>query len=508
MLKHFSRLAPFCLGLLWCLLLPVLAASATRAQPARYPRNNPAAIYHLAWTKQLRWRNLRNVQDFPGATALERFKAAQAAVVATGGGVVFFPAGTYYFDDSLELKSGVVLRGADPTRSRYARDQPYAPPSRFEFPKHGFKIISNAENARNIGIVNLDINRARLALKLPQAENCLVYGNRLTNAIGLDPQVPQAWQQPEQRWTDRHSRAIGVFALGNVLVANNRIARSSDHFRQPGYVLAARGQPAGTPETRTVLFDYDNRYGIRVNRETTQRTPATPESDPHLFRPGIVVADNYVFVSGRVGIHVGGNGAQILRNFIQGERAVRNTVNGIQLARGSDTNEHRAIDIAGWNYRIEDNEFYDFRNQLENSRYPLTDGEGILQQESSGSEARGGLIRNNRGNAYIGIYKIGVASGITIAHNRLSGDADILLTADRNNGPGLAQNNRIIGNQLEGNIVLTGSQTNSLGNQVSGNLHTRGLGKIKLGGRPVHSHHRNGSTVVRDNQGFSLEETE
>ncbi|MBD2102025.1 right-handed parallel beta-helix repeat-containing protein [Leptolyngbya sp. FACHB-261] len=473
-----------------------------QAQPALGAASRPG------WTDQLNWSTVRSIEEFEGATLLDRVNAAQSAIVTAGGGVLFFPAGTYRFEDSLELKSGVILRGADPKGITHARDDQYMPPTRFEFPARGFKSINlgQAETASKIGVVNLTLNHARIALKAPRLSNCLVYGNRITHAVGQEKRVPQDWQKPEQRWTDRHSSAIEVSVCENVLVANNRLARATDNFVQRGYVLQERGGTPRVTTERDVVFDYDNRYGIRVNREATQAKPATPESDPHLFRKGVIVADNYVFVSGRVGIHVGGDGAQVLRNFIQGQRAERNTVTGMRLAKGHDTNEHRAIDIAGWNYRIEDNEFYDFRSKLEGGRYNLTDGEGILHQESSGTEARGGSIRRNRGNAYIGIYKTGVATDLRIEGNTLTDGADILLAADRNGSPGLARNNRITNNTVAGNITLSGSQPESKDNEISGNTRPNGTGKIRLIGQPVHSKDQRGTTALARNQGFRVVE--
>ena len=45
-------------------------------------------------------------------------KLAQAQLAAKGGGVVCFRPGLYRFTDSIRLKDGLVLRGADPLARR------------------------------------------------------------------------------------------------------------------------------------------------------------------------------------------------------------------------------------------------------------------------------------------------------------------------------------------------------------------------------------------------------
>ena len=99
------------------LALMALSLTAWAATPtdnpvtARYA-DNAAAV--PAWVNTLPWATAVSIVDFTGANDNERFSAAQAAVVAKGGGVVFFPAGTYTFKDSLVLENGIILRGETP----------------------------------------------------------------------------------------------------------------------------------------------------------------------------------------------------------------------------------------------------------------------------------------------------------------------------------------------------------------------------------------------------------
>ncbi|WP_235440925.1 glycoside hydrolase family 55 protein, partial [Limnoraphis robusta] len=130
------------------------------------------------WTNQLRWNCVYNIKNFSGSNLIEKFNKARDAAADNGGGVVYFPAGTYSFTDNIELKDGVILRGETPS-VKDAKSANYSPPSKLVFPKYepklsgngtpnetAFKKIStnNPLQDSNIGLVNLDINRAAISI--------------------------------------------------------------------------------------------------------------------------------------------------------------------------------------------------------------------------------------------------------------------------------------------------------------------------------------------------------
>ena len=151
--------------------------------PANGPTDNPIATRYgtgaYPWTDTIHWSSVFNITDYGGnggdtADDTAAFNAARDAAFAAGGGVVYFPAGTYYFADTIYLKDGVVLRGATPVNGD-AKSGTYDPPTNFEFPAYvptfsgtgtpnstAFKKIltTNPQTDSNIGIVNVDINRA------------------------------------------------------------------------------------------------------------------------------------------------------------------------------------------------------------------------------------------------------------------------------------------------------------------------------------------------------------
>ena len=152
-------------GLLW--------PGALRGAPDSLPRNNPLAQLKLAWAESIHWANVVDVTQVPGQTLAEKLATAQAGIADKGGGVVYFPPGVYQFTDSIRLKNSVVLRGAEAGLLTQARDEGYAPPSRFEFPQYVFKAegngtpiesafkgiyLENPASDSNCGVVNLAIN--------------------------------------------------------------------------------------------------------------------------------------------------------------------------------------------------------------------------------------------------------------------------------------------------------------------------------------------------------------
>ena len=156
------------------------------------PNEDPAASYKLSWTANLAWPKAIDITTAEGADADAKLASAQAKLAAQGGGVVFFPAGTYHFKQSIKLKDGVVLRGVPPVGETDARKEGYRLGSVLEFPKYEFKAsgdgtpidtafksieLENPATGSNIGVVHLDINRGHILLK--QADDGACSKNRL-----------------------------------------------------------------------------------------------------------------------------------------------------------------------------------------------------------------------------------------------------------------------------------------------------------------------------------------
>jgi len=366
--------------------------------------------------------------------------------------------------------------GANPAVAN-ALDDNYRPATFFEFPKYNptftgngtpnstaFKTIRGKENAGNIGLVNLDVNRAHIGFH-PEAWtdapgintkwpvdiifNILIFGIRSNNVAIPDPGVPaaasgtQPAQEGWQRYVWRFTSNIGLYVSQNGTIVNCRVNdEPTDTYNQPGYVIrdASNGNcsSAGTsklnPDGSDAKFEYTDHIGIDLNRAKINKDGAgsgtgpngkygiygfvgyaTPETEPQLFAPGNEVRDSYVFKTRRVGIIAAGNGLKVDNN------KVRDRFNKIAFIRAngqgcetnnSATHENRGMDVSGWNLMVTRNDIEVVPHRIGGpSGYPSVDGEGILVQECCGGTSvkdynfkRNKLTQASSG--YIGLWKM------------------------------------------------------------------------------------------------------
>ncbi len=425
------------------LALATLLLLGTGAARSQAPTDNPAAPYKLAWTEQLNWKQVVDIQDVPGASLDERLEQAQRRLGGKGG-VVFFPAGVYAFRDHIKLKDGVVLRGAAPRGATDARRDGYDPPTRFEFPRYVPKLdgegtptatafkgitLEDPGTASNCGVVHIAINRGHIAFGDGEGHragrNRLVLGCVLRNAAVAAADVPSATlgQHAWQRFTARHHPAIGVRVAENALIANNRLPPSGDdNFLQKGYVVQGRKREKLAVD-EGVLFDYDNRPGIYANDYGIgpgggAGVAGTPESHPHGFRKGVVIRDNYLYHTGRCAISFTGDGTVCAGNVIRFKPGVgRWTVTGLSNVTGSGTNDNRAVQMRGYRWVVEDNDYEVHSNIALPSRYRINDGEGLMHEAHVNSAIKGSRLVNNKGNAYLSIYRVHGIDGLLVRGN-------------------------------------------------------------------------------------------
>lgn len=451
---------------------------ATRYGKSAYP-----------WSDRIRWQCVYNINDFAGDTPMARFIAARDVAAANGGGVVFFPGGTYEFNEDLYLKNGVVVRGETPTAVTNAKESGYAPPTQFVFPQYqpqlsgngtpnetAFKKITtlNPDGDRNIGIVNIDLNRAAISLlgdlDIEDSQNLIIFGVRSNNVAEPDSQVPDlSFQAPWMRYSYRFAANIKINALQNLLVANNRLNDEiTDSYEQPGYrIKSLDGQEVITyADGGKVPFDYGNHYGIVLNRSKPDgfEKAATPQTEPGLFRSGIVARDNWVYHTMRVGISASGDGLILRDNQIvdKPDKQWWTDPTGRKEARGSVTLENRAIDWSGWNAMIEGNRYQVYRHKIGDTQYLSVDGEGILIQECcGGTTVRGVTIANNSGNSYIGLYKVQDIEDAIVRDNKVRNNptntASIYIVADTNARGYAMENVTIENNEVVGSILVKAS---------------------------------------------------
>ncbi len=433
---------------------------------ASAPTTNPTAALRLAWTDKLRWDAVVDLTGVVDDDEFwdERLERAQQAVTEKGGGVVFFPAGTYRFREDIRLRSGVILRGSEPAVGTSARDERFAPASRLEFPRYAssftgsgtpvdtaFKgiVLADPATAANCGVVHLAINRGCIALAETEEHRCganrLVFGCVLRNAAGVMAEVPNTQQnQPAWlRYTHKFRPAIRVHAAENALVANNRIPKSGDdNFTMKDYPLLDRQKKLVAFD---VEFDYDNRPGIYVNHHCIggaggSGDDGTPETHPWGFRKGTVIRDNYVFNTGRCAIGFSGDGVFCTGNVVRFPKGlVRPTVTGVHCSYGSSTNDNRAVEMRGWRWVVEDNDYEVHSNLCSDGKYRINDGEGLMHEDHCNSTIVDSRLVNNRGNSYLSLFHVGAIDGLHVEGNDIAtqaGDSDIYVTAARHKQPG------------------------------------------------------------------------
>lgn len=477
-------------------LIPFFLSLPFGLSAAELPTNNPTSSFELEWTDTFAWDRVVNINDFTGDTWTQRLQAAQDEL-GEDGGVVFFPAGSYEFEEDVVLQSGITLRGEAPDTQKDAREEDYQLASRLQFPvftpslegdgtdpQSSFHLIRLAqpESATNVGLVHLHIDYGTVDFSDGEdrkaGKNRMVFGCKLTHAIRLDPQVPDAeiGQHAWQRYPLRHHGAINVYSGENALVANNRLPESSDNYRMPGYLVRSRQQAT---EEFEVLFDYDNRYGIRVNVYSiggggTRDPHGTPETHPYGFRQGTVIANNYIYHTGRGAIGVSGDGARVVGNVSRMKPDfIRYTHTGRHRSFGSSTNGNRALMMRGWNNHIEGNDYRVYQNTAADGVYPINCGEGLMHEGHANSTIRNLTLINNTGNAYLSLYMTAGIDGLHIEGNNIQtsgGISAIYVRSDRTWDRHEVRNVSILNNITGGSgITLTGSPSEN--NVIKGNRH-------------------------------------
>jgi len=487
------------------------------------PTDNPVARLKLPWTDKVAWGRVIDIKDVPGDSWQAKLDTAQARLVADGGGVVYFPPGEYRFADSLAIQTGIVLRGANPEHSD-ASSSRYSLATRFEFPQYepsfsgsgtsidtAFKgiYLEDPAEASNCGAVNIAINRGHVHFNESDGHraggNRLVCGCVMTNTAVADPRIPDTsiGQHVWQRYTKWHFSAIHVMSQENVLVANNRLAPSTDSFVMRGYVVRRHGihrkKEDRGPTEYDVVFDYDNRPGITVNDYCIgapggEEPSGTPQTHPWGFRLGVVIRDNYIYSTGRTAIAFTGDGTICSGNVIRFKKDVwRQTNTGLGETHGGSTNDNRAVQMRGYRWHVEDNDYEVYRNWAADHKYYINDGEGLMHENHCNSAIVDSVLRGNRGNAYLSLYKTGLIDGLLVEDN----DIRVPEQEDRNR-PGI---NRAVAIFVEADHDIRKGRRGPCRNVTI--VDNRTIGGILLGGDPskdnviCENHNLQGTALIK-----------
>jgi hypothetical protein len=254
------------------------------------------------WTNNIKWNKITDASKVKGlllpgnkVDSLVLHKTIKK-ISSQGGGVLYFAAGTYYFNFCVRLESGVVIRGDEPVEVKDATIAGFNPPTSFEFPRYipvttgcgpshnSFKTIyGDTVGVVNAGLVNLNINRATIhffpgGFNLVYTllgekywhknlhNNIILFGIRQNNAVIPSCEIPTQIQISKghcwQRWPHPYIGNMNLFVSSNAVVANCRLNDSvTDNFEQPGYVDDFHGVFSG----KQAMFSYIDHPGICLN---------------------------------------------------------------------------------------------------------------------------------------------------------------------------------------------------------------------------------------------------
>lgn len=295
------------------LLLPF--ASVAVPVFAQLPVNNPYAAFrndYPQWTDDLKWDNVTDIGQVPGCTDKEGNVDSSVLyplmnkMAEQGGGVLYFPAGRYYFGYDLRLANGVILRGAAPAATREAKQDGYALSTFFEFPKYvpvfkgagqpngtAFKAIYADKNGiAGFGLVDISINRAHIDLYTNWPDHyhdkVILFGLRVNNACVPDVWVPSKIQIDEGygwiRWPSFYQGSIEICVDNHLSIANCKINdEMTDDFQMPSY-MTSDGYVFNKEKER-ISFRQSYHRGIGVFRHADS------------IKSHVEIRDNYIFSS-------------------------------------------------------------------------------------------------------------------------------------------------------------------------------------------------------------------
>ena len=223
----------------------VVPSNVTCGSKSGGPQDNPIATLYgngtYPWADSMvNWSCVYNVKDYGGS-----FEEAQKAAKSGGGGVVYFPSGTYSFTTNIMIESNVVIRGERTTEmaKKGTSPGPLAPKTIFKctFGEH-LGVYNSDSKGTNIGIVNIELDGCAVmfhpTLK-PNAEgikywkkaedvgqNKVVIGNKIHDVTFQHPD-PDNSSSYNIIWPWTFGIAIACYSDSNALVANNLISKST-----------------------------------------------------------------------------------------------------------------------------------------------------------------------------------------------------------------------------------------------------------------------------------------
>jgi hypothetical protein len=388
-------------------LLLFLAGTVSLADDTSLPKDNPVAAFYAgpegypAWTDGIRWSNVINMKTYKGKNEYEKFVKARDELANAGGGVLYYPAGTYDFTSTprgngLGLSRNVVIRGEAPPGHVLASDGKLELPTKFIFNFRKLRGDSQVPNDWNL--INLHPLEGGLIKEIDNVGIAWVHlvgatvyfgpefewGKTWVSSKGiLSDHIKKVWAKrppngthPGDVLTDSGKKYVGagkgrlvfgcVFQDAAVLDDFSDLGSGPDGFHTQHYcarviaygsrvLIANNFLPPSkknfryTQKTRPdpsnkgsnlLLFDYGKTCGIDVNKNLYINAHDEGKC-PGYYDEGVVVRDNYVYNHGQKGFSIAGKWVTIANN--RNERTF--------LRQGDDAyglNLRYALTVDGW----------------------------------------------------------------------------------------------------------------------------------------------------------------
>jgi hypothetical protein len=455
---------PSCRARLFALLL--LAPGLVPAARATDPTDNPVATYYAgpegypAWTDAVRWSNVVNMKTYPkGKTAFEKFERARDELAQRGGGVLYYPAGTYDFstmpvEGPLLLRKGIVIRGEAPAGHPRAAGGKLELPTKFIF---AFRDRGGGKVPRDWNFLALMTGEAGPPLKDVDLVG-IAWVHLVGATIAFDPQMDwgKTWDTSRGMLSDKVKRiwaphpAIGTHPIDPLIGAGKQYQGAGkgrlvfgcvlddsavlDDFLDPGYggggfhtqrycarvvvygsrVLVANNllprsrknfkyaqKVSPTAQGRVILFDYGKTLGIDVNKELLAWAHDEGRC-PGYFEEGVVVRDNFVYNHGHKGYNVAGTWVTIVGNTNQRDFLRQgDNVHGLGLSPWTLTVDGWEVAGPGTDnlsraFDLAGRNLWVDGNRFDNTgSAPGSDGEGIVCRPADGTPIYSWALTHN-----------------------------------------------------------------------------------------------------------------
>jgi len=202
--------------------LPVtmlLALGLTSVAAAHAPTDNPVATYYdgpegyPAWTDGARWSRVIDMSQYKkGRTNFERFEHARDELADAGGGVLYYPAGTYDFSDGpfdgpesrgLMLRSGVFIRGDAPEAKPLATENGKLPlKTKFVF---GFQERAGGQVPRDWNLIGMMPEKGKGPASVQNVGVAWVHIVGATIYFGPDLKWGESWKSASS-WKSTYAK--------------------------------------------------------------------------------------------------------------------------------------------------------------------------------------------------------------------------------------------------------------------------------------------------------------